>query len=132
MNKRKKKKMVTKKPSTKDCMKFYRNKVNKLQNINGVYINRNNRLFNKTTELACEIIQLKRENSLLADKNAQLVKKGAGIEKEINELYETRRNQQKQIEQQEGQIALLKYRSDKYKAQFEECQKPLWKKVLRK
>lgn len=132
MNKRMKKKMVTKKPSTKDRMKFYRSRAKGMLAQYESVCEKNNDLFNKSTELACEVVQLKRANGSLADKTIELAQENARLEREINALHEVKRQQKKQIDQQEGQIVLLKYRSEKYKEQLEEFQKPLWKKVLKK
>lgn len=132
MNKRMKKKMVTKKPSTKDRMKFYRSRAKGMLAQYESACEKNERLFDRAAKVSCEIVQVKRANASLADKNIELAKETASLEREINELQEVKRQQKKQIEQQEGQIVLLKYRSEKYKEQLEELQKPLWKKVLKK
>lgn len=132
MNKRMKKKMANKKPSTKDRMKFYRSIAKELRVINSDIIKKNDELFNKSTELSCEVVQFRRANGSLADKTIELAQENASLEREINVLQEVKMQQKKQIEQQEGQNVLLKYRSEKYKEQFEEFQKPLWKKVLKK
>lgn len=132
MNKRMKKKMVTKKPSTKDRMKFYRSTAKEVIAQYEEVCETNDRLFARLGKICCEIVQVKRANANLADKTIELAEKNASLEREINELQEVSSEQKKKIEQQEGQIVLLKYRSEKYKEQLEELQKPLWKKVLKK
>lgn len=132
MNKRMKKKMANKKPSSKDRMKFYRSRAKVLQNINRDTIRKNEKLVDELTKLACEVIQLKYANANLADKNIELAKETAMLEREINEVQKEKKQQKKQIEKQEGQILLFKYRAGKYKEQLEQIQKPLWKKVFKK
>lgn len=113
-------------------MKFYRSRAKGMLAQYEAVCEKNERLFEGAAKVSCEIVQVKRANANLTDKNIELAKETASLEREINELQEVKRQQKKQIEQQEGQIVLFKYRSEKYKEQLEAFQKPLWKKVLKK
>ena len=108
MNKRKTKKDKTKEPSNRDRVKYWKKAYISLDAEHTIALRRNSIFLEKLSASACEMMKLRRSNKNLFRDNTELVNENILLERENTELSQ--------------EVARLRL----------ECEKPLWKRVLRK
>ncbi len=132
MNKRMKKKDITKAPSNRDRMKYWKKAYISLNEEHETTTKRNGVLLEKISIISCEAVRLRRGNESLANTNVTLAQENSRLEQEIGEFQGENKMLMEKNRRQQELINSLEYKNAKHKEQLELIGRPLWKRVLGK